>query len=213
MVLEGRAGLAVLGGASSGSAAVGATHQSATACIVPRMIGLTLDRARARARHAGCKIRLAGATVEDPAVQTVARQSLRAGTHRRLVTLRINPLCDVPAEPGPPAGEPFVTPGPSELISGLYLVGGSPARATSEPKCPTEGIPTAGTIVVTNPSTGAIIATQTVGERQLAKIPLPPGTYTISGTLVDQHAQTGPVQVTIPADETVRQDLSWGGAM
>jgi hypothetical protein len=34
------------------------------------------------------------------------------------------PLCVQSALPGAPQGEPFVTAGPTELVSGLYLGGG-----------------------------------------------------------------------------------------
>jgi hypothetical protein len=75
------------------------------------------------------------------------------------------------------------------------------------------GTPGAGTITVTNPATGAIGATQTVTNGQLAKIPLPPGRYTISGTFANafrngQHMQSFPQTVAIPPGKKVRQDVS-----
>lgn len=184
--------------------------QRSQRCEVPKLTGLTLFWARKRAARAGCKLRLTGATVENAIIQTVAKQSPHPGSHRRSVTLWINPLCVGSAFLGPPEGEPFLTPGPSELVSGLYLAGG-PITRTSEPKCPTSGTPEAGTITVSDPATGATVAMQTVARGQLATIPLPPGNYTIVGALVGQHPQVGPVQVTIPTGETVRQDLFWGG--
>ncbi len=189
-------------------AAGGSLLASARGCRVPKLTGLTLMQARKRARRAGCEIRLAGAAVERSAIQTVAKQSPRVGAIRRSVTLWINPVCAGKEGLGPPEGEPLLTPGPSELISGLFVDGGPPPVLISAPKCPTEGVPEGGTIVVAN-SAGTTIATQTVVKGHLAKFPLSPGTYTITGTMEGQHSEAGPIQVTIPTGETVRQDLSW----
>jgi hypothetical protein len=105
------------------------------------------------------------------------------------------------------------TPGPTELVSGLYLDGG-PHRFRSVPRCTSlSGIPGAGTITVTDPASGAIVASATVANGKLAKIPLPPGTYTITGTFANaisnnQHMQSPPRSVTIRSGQTVRQDVS-----
>jgi hypothetical protein len=140
--------------------------------------------------------------------QTVVRQASRAGRTGRVVTVWLKPLCAQSAEPGPPADEPFLKSGPTELISGLYLDGG-PLRFV--PRCG-PGTPTAGTITVRSPTTGEVIASENVANGQLATIPLAPGTYTIAGTFAHafvngQPIETLPRQVIIPAGDTVRQDV------
>jgi hypothetical protein len=122
-------------------------------------------------------------------------------------------LCSGSADWGPPSGEPLHTPGPTELISGLYLDGGPP-RLRSARRCASlSGTSDAGTITVTDPASAAIVATATVASGQLAKIRLPAGIYTITGTFADafsnnQHMQSLPRIVTIPSGQTVRQDVS-----
>jgi hypothetical protein len=110
--------------------------------------------------------------------------------------------------PGPPAGEPFLTVGPTKLVSGLFLAGG-PFEVFPGP-C-RQGIPGAGAIVVINPSSGATVASATVARGQLAMIPVAPGTYTIDGTFADATvngvSMTSSASVTIPAGRTVRQDV------
>jgi hypothetical protein len=69
------------------------------------------------------------------------------------------------------------------------------------------------TITVTDPASGAIVGSATVVNGKLAKISLPPGTYTITGTFADassnnQHMQSLPQTVTIVSGQTVRQDMS-----
>jgi hypothetical protein len=66
---------------------------------------------------------------------------------------------------------------------------------------------------VTDPASGALVASATVANGKLAKIPLPPGTYTITGTFADafsnnQHMQSLAQAVTIRSGQTVRQDVS-----
>lgn len=179
---------------------------------MPRLTGLVLTVARSDAAKAGCRLRLQGAPVQAPTVQTIAKQIPRAGQRGLVITARINPLCVGSADPGPPPGEPIVEPGPSELLTGLFIVGG-PLALTSAPTCVARaGVPGAGTITITDPATGTVIATSNVADGQFATFPLPPGTYTISGTFANvigngQRAQTS-VTVGIPGGETVRQDLS-----
>jgi hypothetical protein len=65
---------------------------------------------------------------------------------------------------------------------------------------------------VTNPATAAIVASKTVADGQLARIPLPAGTYTILGTFADATSNGQPMHsiartVTVPAGKTVRQDV------
>lgn len=181
-------------------------------CRVPRLTGLVLSLARARAARAGCRIRLEGARVSTPQVQTIRTQTPAAGRHGRVLTLWVNPLCNGEGAEGPGIREPRVAAGPTELISGLYVVGG-PLRQWSEPRCtPRPGKPGAGTITVRDPVDGAIVASQTVTSGQLATIPLTPGTYTIQGTFGDataneQPAQSFPTTIDIEAGKTVRQDV------
>jgi hypothetical protein len=194
------------------------THRDASAraarvCRAPRLTGLVLAVARERAAKASCRLRLAGAPVKRPTIQTIRRQNPGAGQHGRAVTVWVNPLCGGSALRGPPQGEPLLTPGPTELVSGLYLDGG-PYRLISAPRCASlAGTPEAGTITVTNPQTAAIVATETVADGQLATIPLPPGTYTISGTFANASSDGQPIQsrpqaVTILSGKTVREDVS-----
>ena len=209
-----------------GARAAGITMQAAVAPArwarhacphVPRLVGLSLSAARHRAARAGCKLQVReagnGQIIERQsytrnAAQTVVRQAPRAGRIGRTVTVWLKPLCAQSAEPGPPAGEPFVKSGPPELISGLYLDGG-PLRFV--PRCG-PGTPAAGTITVASPTTGTVVASDNVVNGQLATIPLTPGTYTITGTFANafvnnQPIETLPLQVTIPAGDTVRQDV------
>jgi len=112
------------------------------------------------------------------------------------------------AAPGPPAGEPFVSTGPTELRNGLFLAGGPltifPGRCRA-------GVPGAGTIAVIAGATGATVATGTVAAGRLATVRLGPGTYRVNGTFADVRVNGLPmkssVSVTIPAGHTVRQDL------
>jgi hypothetical protein len=188
--------------------ATGKTHP----CKVPRLTGLTFAGARQRAVKAGCRIRLQGATVELATVQTIRRQNPGHGRRAQLVTLWVNPLCSGSGAWGPPQGEPFITPGATELIAGLYLDGG-PHRFRSAPSCASiSGTPGPGTITIANPTTGATLASQHVAEGHLATIPLPPATYTVTGlfegaTVNGEHPRSYPVKVTIPPGKTIRQDL------
>jgi hypothetical protein len=204
--------------AASASGAAGTTRtnnrglgQDARVCRIPRLSGVVVGVARERAAKAGCHVRLAGAPVSDATVQTVRRQSPHAGSHGRYVTLWVNRLCSGSLT-GPDLNEPLLKAGPTELISGLYIVGG-PLELRSEPQCTAHtGGPVPGTITVRDPASGSVVASQTVTGRQLATIPLPPGTYvvdgTFSGALVDgQPAQAPPATVQIPSGETVRRDV------
>jgi hypothetical protein len=199
-------------------AAVAPARRARHACArVPSLIGLSLSAARHRAARAGCRLQVREAgnsqiiekqSYAPNAAQTVVRQSPRAGRMGRTVTVWLKPLCAQSAEPGPPAGEPFVKSGPTELVSGLYLDGGP---LSFVPRCG-PGTPTAGTITVTSPTTGAVVASDNVANGQLATVPLAPGTYTITGTFAhafvnNQPIETLPLQVTIPAGDTVRQDV------
>ena len=195
-------------------------HGSDT-CRVPRLTGLTLAKARALAARAGCQIRVSGAPIltlppqqhvhvsGSQGQRRIARQAPRAGREGHPIKIWLVAECAEQALPGPPAGEPFVTVGPTELISGLYL-GGGPFLIRPGP-C-RQGVHGAGTIAVISPTTGATVARATVASGQLATIPLAPGSYTIEGTFADATVNGVPIQsapqtVTIPAGMTVRQDV------
>jgi hypothetical protein len=181
-------------------------------CKAPHLTGLVLSVARERALKAGCSFRVSGASVEMPRIQTIRRQSPGPGQHGRLVTVWVNQLCSGSALLGPPRGEPRITTGPTELVSGLYLDGG-PLSFRSAPSCKSlSGTPGRGTINVISQATGVSIASRPVGAGHLARIPLPPGTYAVSGlfgdaTINGQHPHSFPIVITIPPGKTVRQDV------
>ena len=96
-------------------------------------------------------------------------------------------------------------------MSGLFLVGGPLVLYSAATCYSIVGTPSAGTITVTDPTTGMTAAKQTVAEGQLAHFRLAPGSYTITGTFADANAGgvrlTTPAQtVNIPHGDTVRQD-------
>ncbi len=206
--------VAVLGaippsGLAHDAAASGVTAKRRVVCRVPSLKGMVVREARERAAKAGCSVRMLGAHVELPEIQTIRAQSPRAGKHGRSVTLWVNRLCPEHEEPR----EPRLTPGPTELVSGLFLSGGPAPRPRSGPVCkPYVRTSGAGTITVREPGTGSIVAAETVAKEHLATIPLAPGRYTIEGTFddatIDGHlGQSFPATVQIPPGETVRQDV------
>ena len=158
--------------------------------------------------HSGCSLQLQGAKLERAQTQTIARQR----RHGRVIAVWLNPLCSGMGAEGGPRHEPIRRPGPTVLIAGLYLVGG-PHRFRSVPNCEAiEGAPGAGTIIVTNPTTDAVVASQTVSLGHLAMIPLPAGTYSITGLFGDAtnngvHPTSYPRTVEIRPGTTVRQDV------
>jgi hypothetical protein len=199
----------VLCAASVSAVAPPAAHAS-RACHVPRLTGLTLDGARQRATHAGCKLRIKGAALTQASIQTIERQSPSAGRPSSRVTVWLNPLCNGGAAYGPRIKEPLVTPGPAELVSGFFLVGG-PLRRFSYPHCQRpEPPPGAGTIEVMNASR-AVVVTKTSAQGHFVKIRLPAGSYTIRGTFLGATVNgVHPKQtesIVIPAGHTVRRDF------
>jgi hypothetical protein len=183
-------------------------------CHPPQLTGLTLSAARASTARAGCALSVRGAPVTSPSIQTIRRQAVTRGRARRVVVW-LNPVCPrEPASLGGPAGQPLRTRGASELITGLYVVGG-PLIRRSAPDCAAlEGTPGAGTVTVTNAMTGATVAVRTVARGQLATIPLPPGAYTVTGvfdgaTIAGEHPAVHQ-DVVIPGGTTVRQDVDLG---
>ncbi len=189
-------------------------HQAMTmgrGCHVPRLTGLTLSVARERAAHARCKLRVEGSALEEAEVQTVERQSPARGGRSASVTVWLNPFCRREAAYAPELKEPFVTPGPTELVSGFFLVGGPDDRRFSDPACKLPAPPPgAGTVEVTNAS-GQVVATQTSTSGHFVEIPLPAGSYTITGTFLNAtsngvHPKESEA-VVIPPGHTVRQDF------
>jgi len=189
---------------------------------VPPLTGLTLAKARRVAARSGCHIRVAGAPILGPYGQRVqvsggedrrrvARQAPAPGGRGQSIDVWLVPECAEMGAPGPPPGEPLLTVGPTELVSGLYIAGG-PFEIF--PGSCRKGIPDAGTIVVIDPASGATVASASVASGQLATIPLAAGTYTIDGTFADASvngvADTSSLSVTIPVGTTVRQDIVVG---
>jgi len=190
--------------------AAGAAHHTRKAgCHVPRLTGRSLAAARKLAATAGCRLTVTSAGGQGPnAIKLVSAQRPAAGTVATAVAVSLQPLCFQSAAPGPPDGEPLRSPGPTELVSGLYLDGGP---LTFSPRC-RSGIPSAGTITVVDPSTNATVATATVAQGHLGTIPLAPGTYAIEGTFGNatsnnQPITTPPQTVTVIAGQAVRQDV------
>ena len=184
-----------------------ATASTSSTCHAPRLTGLTVTVARSRARVAGCSVRLIGAKLQMPQVQTIRTQSVRVGKVATLVTLTVNPLCSGASDPGPPAGEPIVKSGPTELISGLFIEGGA-FIVRSAPHCKQiveKSSP--GTITVTNSAGSVIVNQMALATGQLLYVTVPAGTYTITGVL-SVNNKVGPVTVNVPAGKTVRQDLT-----
>jgi hypothetical protein len=154
-------------------------------CLTPRLVGLTERAATRAARTAGCVVYLAGARLKQATVQTIAGQAPAPGTRTVAVRLTLNPLCFGSALAGPRHDE-GMRPGPTELITGLYLVGG-PALPYSTPRCtPKPGRPTTGTVEVLD-SAGRLIASRTVAHARLVRFRLAPGRYRVGGRI--QHAR------------------------
>jgi hypothetical protein len=194
--------------------AVGASARPAArvrrVCKVPSFTGLTLIAARERDARAHCVLRVRGASLDEAAVQTVERQSPARGGRSSEVTLWLNPLCHGSAAYGPGLHEPVITPGPTELVSGFYLDGGPLARF-SDPGCRRPApSPAAGTVEVRS-SGGAVVATQTSSYGHFVRIPLPAGSYTITGTFLGATINgvhpTESAPLVIPPGDAVRQDF------
>ncbi len=185
------------------TAAAASAHSS---CRAPRMIGLTVTAARARAKISGCQLRLTGASVKMPKIQTIRTQSARPGRVTKFLALSVNPLCPGSVQLGPPPGEPLLSPGPTGLDTGLFIEGGA-FIFRSAPVCKDlVGKSDAGTITVTNAGGTAIANEVALNAGQLLKITLSAGQYTITGVFASGNA-VGPTMVTVPAGEVVRQDL------
>lgn len=204
-------GTALLAG-PAGEAVPRALAASRT-CRIPQLTGVTVENARVLAARAGCQLRLRGAAPGRPDVQTIERQSPRRGRRAVSVTVWVNPFCFRGGDYAPQLKEPAVTRGPTELVTGFYLVGGvpAPARRFSSPDCRLpEPPPGAGTVEVSD-AAGTVLARQTSTRGRFIRIPLPPGSYTIRGTFLDATENgvnpTETQSIVIPAGHTVRQDF------
>ena len=111
--------------------------------------------------------------------------------------------CPHPTVPVP-RHEPVYKPGPTELVSGLYVQGG----AIPPPPCrPKPRGPYAGKITVTDPTSGAVVATKSVKNGHLAHIALPAGTYNVSGQISGGGPAVSASDVKVRQGDKVRQDL------
>ncbi len=109
--------------------------------------------------------------------------------------------CPAPAV-AVPAHEPRITPGRSELVTGIYIQGGAIV-----PGCRMlpRG-PYAGTVTVFDTS-GRRVASQTLRRGgRLFHIPLAPGTYTVRARELG-GVRPMPLTVTITAGHRTREDL------
>jgi hypothetical protein len=74
-------------------------------------------------------------------------------------------------------------PGPTELITGLYIVGG-PALPYSTPRCREQpGRPTTGTVEVLDAAGGTLVASRTITRAGLVTFRLTPGRYRVGGRI------------------------------
>jgi hypothetical protein len=184
-----------------------AAASTASTCHAPRLTGLTVTAARRRANVAGCNVRLIGAKLQMPQIQTIRTQNVRPGHVTKAVTLTVNPLCSGAADNGPPAGEPITEPGPTELISGLFIEGG-PYILRSAPICKEVAEKSSpGWITVTDSAGTVIVNKMELTTGQLLYVKVPAGKYTLTGVL-SVNNKVGPITVEVPADTTVRQDLT-----
>jgi hypothetical protein len=203
--------LAVAAGSTSN-----ADGQTSGRCIAPRLVGVSFAMARRALEMSGCRV----VTEELPASgslvapeppdgrQIVARQSPAPGARSGSVTVWLKPLCAQSAEPGPNISGPSVKHGPTELVSGLFLVGG-PLRLS--PYC-RSGTSAAGTITVFAATGGRVISKRAVHSGGLAVFPLPAGSYLVQGTFANSTANGRPIStptdpVKIAARRITRHDL------
>jgi hypothetical protein len=179
---------ATLAAAVTIASAATATTPQQRGCITPRFVGLTERAAAHEAHTAGCIVHLTGAALKQPTVQTVAAQAPAAGTSSIRVRLTLNPLCFGAALTGPPHNQ-GMRPGPTELITGLYLVGG-PVLPYSSPHCRRPpgkpGTPVPGTIDVLGPIGATTVASQTVKRGRLVTFRLAPGRYRVGDRAENQ---------------------------
>ena len=110
--------------------------------------------------------------------------------------------CPHPTIPVPP-NEPVYRSGPTMLVTGLYIQGGP----VPPPPCkPQPRGPYAGTVRVTDPRTGRVVARQSVRDGHLAHIRLAVGRYKVTGHF--SGGATAPaVKVRVRAGRRVRQDI------
>ncbi len=199
-----------IAGPVSGTLAAGPAARAGRVCHAPRLTGLTLAAARVRSKHAGCQVRLKGALLEVAGLQTIQRQFPAPGRRSSSVTVWLNPSCRGSAAYGPDIAEPTVSAGPTELISGFYVVGG-PLTLFSTPHCQRpQPEPGAGTVEVID-AAGGLVASATSTQGRLVMIPLPPGSYTMRGTFLGAEMNSAPPirsePLVVTAGKTVRRDF------
>ena len=147
---------------------------------------------------------VASASRRLPATRVVShRASGQAGKAHRSSRPAPGSNCPHPSIRVPP-NEPVYRDGPTELVTGIYVQGGPvpPPPCKPEPRGPY-----AGTITVTNASTGATVATQSVANGHLAHIPLAPGRYQVSGQITGGGSTNYNPTVRIRRGLKVRQDV------
>jgi hypothetical protein len=199
--------------ATGGIASAPTAEAGAQGCKAPNVVGVSYSMASRALQASGCRVavrQLRGhgqyrAPSAPAGQQLVGRQSPAGGARTATVTIWLAPLCVQSAAPGPTDGLPAVSPGPTELIAGLFLRGGPLVSSTH---C-RRGTPSAGTLVVAS-STGHVIARRSVRAGRYAVFPLAPGRYLLSGTFAASTGTgqgTGPVAVTISARRTTRRNV------
>ena len=97
--------------------------------------------------------------------------------------------------------EPYVRPGPTELVVGLYVQGGA-----FIPNCPQEPRgPDGGTVTVS--AHGKTVARETLAAAgKLFVLRVAPGSYTISARIAN-GVRLAPVSMTVRKGYTIRRDL------
>jgi hypothetical protein len=135
---------------------------------------------------------LSAGSVPAPSSGAVAHDGVHAGSG-----------CPHPSVPVPPQ-EPVYRTGPTKLVSGLYIQGG----AVPAPPCkPEPRGPYAGKITVTNARTGETVASASVKDGHLARIPLAPGKYQVSGQFSGGGTTSYSPTVKVRRGYKVRQDV------
>jgi hypothetical protein len=177
-------------------------------CVTPKLVGMSEQAARRTARAAGCIVTLHGGPLQQATIQTIAGQTPAPGVRSVTVRLTLNPLCFGSALSGPPPDQ-GMRPGPTELITGLYLVGG-PAIAYSSPHCRRPPgkpeSPAPGTIDVLDPGGGSVVASRTATRGRRVRFQLAPARYRVTASAQHEARLVGR-PFTIKAGYTTRRYL------
>jgi hypothetical protein len=164
----------------------GGAQAARQGCVAPEVVGVNLAMARQALRSSGCAVTVRQLPAHGSFVtpgspdgrQIVARQTPNAGGHSQAVTVWVKPLCAQPAQPGPERRGAAQSPGPTELVAGLYLQGGP---VQTSPHC-RRAFPEAGIVTVSTRG-GKAVASRRVRTGHFAIFPLRPGSYVLDGTL------------------------------